>query len=126
MNETLDLYDKINTTGVSWLRWNAHERHQKLGIKDFDVHNEIHLWLLRLMNVYQISFADTKTDPIYLQCGIIDFIQVQKYKIKNIKRYTKKNDEVFLIEPELFAREVCQNYDKAAEYVKEIYNTYWG
>ena len=116
------LFDNINTTAVHWLTWNSMKYNQPLGIKKFNRKNKIHLWLLHIMNSFSIGEGYKN---FYIDCSLIDYMYI-KYikKIHQIKRVNNKND-VFLIEPELFAKEVCEQFNKESIIVEDIYNQYW-
>lgn len=123
MKTQFTLYDSINTMAVRWLLANAKERKTLLGIKDFKKENKTHLWLLELMDCYSVSM---KYVDIYLQCSLIDFLWM-KYvmKVRHIKRW-HNNHNVFLIEPEVFAKEITNQYNQEASIVEDIYDEYWG
>jgi len=108
---------------VRWLLANAKERKALLGIKNFKKENKTHLWLLKLMDCYSISM---KYVDIYLQCSLIDFLWM-KYvmKVRHIKRW-HGNHNVFLIKPEVFAKEITGQYNQEASIVEDIYDEYWG
>lgn len=116
------LFDNINTTAVRWLTWNSIKYNQPLGIKKFSRKNKIHLWLLHIMNSFSIGAG---YENFYIDCSLIDYMYI-KYikKIHHIKRVNNKID-VFLIEPELFAKEVCEQFNKESIIVEDIYNQYW-
>ena len=118
----LDLYDNINTTAARWLVWNSKERKQPLGIKNFSKNDQKDLWLLHLMISFSVA---TGYSDFYLDCSWIDYLYI-KYikKIKHIKKMNGKVD-VFLIESDLFAKEVCEHFDKESEIVEDIYVIYW-
>jgi len=121
-NVDLDLFDKINTLGARWLVWNSKERKQPLGIKKFTRKSSIHMWLLYIMNSTSIA---TGYQDFYLDCSWIDYLYIKFIrKIRHVKKANKKID-VFLIEPELFAKEVCERFNYAGSTVGYIYDEYW-
>jgi hypothetical protein len=63
---------------------------------------------------------------IYLQCSLVDFLWM-KYimKVRRIKRW-HGNHNVFLIEPEIFAKEITNQYNQESSIVEDIYDEYWG
>lgn len=119
----LDLYDSINTMAARWLMWNSRERKQPLGIKDFKRKNKIHLWLLYIMNSFSITAG---YEDFYLDCSWFDYLYIRYIKrMRHVKKMNGKTD-VFLIESELFAKEICECFEKDADFVQYIYDMYWG
>lgn len=118
----LNLYDNINTMAARWLVWNSKERKQPLGIKNFTRKNKIHLWLLWVMISFSVA---TGYKDFYLDCSWFDYFYIRY--IKRIKHIKKMNGivDVFLIEPELFAKEVCERFDMDSKTVEDIYDMYW-
>lgn len=117
-----NLYDSINTLGARWLTWNSKERKADLGIKGFNNHNKIHLWLLYLMKSYSIGNG---YKDIYIDCPFYIYLWF-KYvkKIKQLK-YWRTNSNVFLIDPEIFTKELCDCFKKSPKIVEQIYDEYW-
>lgn len=119
----LDLYDSINTMAARWLMWNSKERKQPLGIKDFKRKNKIHMWLLHIMSSFSVAAG---YEDFYLDCSWFDYFYIRFIKrMRHVKKMNGKID-VFLIEPELFAKEVCECFERKADFVQYIYDMYWG
>ena len=114
-------YDAINTLAARWLVWNAKERKQPLGIKQFKSKDFTHMWLLNIMNSFSIASGYV---DFYLDCPFWTYLYI-KYvkKFKHAKRF--KGQDMFLIEPELFAAEVCGHFGERPDMVKYIYKNYW-
>lgn len=116
-----DRYDAINTLATRLLMWNAKNKKQPLGIKQFKSKDSMHMWLLNIMNSFSVAsgYAD-----FYLDCSFWTYLYI-KYikKFKHVKRFKKEN--VFLIEPELFAAEVCEHFGERPDMVEYIYEDYW-
>lgn len=116
-----DKYDAINTLAARWLVWNSKEKKKPLGIKQFKCKKLTHMWLLNIMNSFSIvsGYVD-----FYLDCSFWTYLYI-KYikKFKHAKRF--KGQDVFLIEPELFAAEVCGHFGERPDIVKYIYEGYW-
>ena len=117
-----DKYDPINTLAARWLVWNSKEKKKPLGIKQFKCKKLTHMWLLNIMNSFSIASG---YEDFYLDCSFWTYLYI-KYikKFKHIKRF--KNEDVFLIEPELFAVEVCEQFGERPNKVEYIYEDYWG
>lgn len=118
----LTLFDGINTLAARWLVWNSKANKQPLGIKNFKRKNPIHMWLLYIMNSVSVA---TGYQDFYLNCSLIDYLYIRFIrKMRHVKR-TKNNIGVFLIEPKIFAKEVCENFNQTEDIVGYIYNEYW-
>lgn len=121
-NLDFNLLDQINTLAARWLVWNSKQQKRPLGIKSFTRKNSIHMWLLYMMN--SVSIATGYLD-FYLECSWIDYLYIRFIrKMRHVKKINK-NVDVFLIEPELFAKEVCQNFNYEKEITSHIYEQYW-
>lgn len=116
-----DRYDAINTLAVRWLIWNAKERKQPLGIKQFKSKDSSHMWLLNIMNSFSIASGYV---DFYLDCSFWTYLYI-KYvkKFKHAKWF--KGQDIFLIEPELFISEVCSALNEHDDIVGYIYEDYW-
>ena len=118
----LTLFDGINTLAARWLVWNSKANKQPLGIKNFKRKNPIHMWLLYIMNSVSVA---TGYQDFYLKCSLIDYLYIRFIrKMRHVKRI-KNNVDVFLIEPKIFAKEVCENFNQTEDIVGYIYNEYW-
>lgn len=118
----LNLFDEINTLAARWLVWNSKERKKPLGIKGFKRKNVTHMWLLHIMASFSVAAG---YQDVYLDCSWIDYLYIRFIKkFHYIKKMNKKVD-AFLIEPELFAKEVCSNFNCSEDIVKYIYDEYW-
>ena len=116
-----DRYDAINTLAARWLVWNAKERKQPLGIKQFKYKDYTHMWLLNIMNSFSIASGYV---DFYLDCSFWTYLYI-KY-IKKFKHAKKiRNENVFLIEPAVFSAEVCEHFGEQPDIVKYIYEDYW-
>ena len=121
-DEKLKLYDNINTLATRWLIWNASERNQPIGIKKFNWKNKTDLWLLNLMRSYGVFNGYV---VYFLDCPFLIYFYMRYiYKDRYI-RWAKREKNVFLIEPELFAKEVCSNFGVNGSITEEIYDEYW-
>ena len=119
----LDLYDSINTIAARWLEKKKKTRELPLGIKKFERKNKIHLWLLHIMSVFSVAAG---YEDFYIDCSWFDYFYIRCIKKINHARKMKRKTNAFLIEPELFAKEVCEKFARSSEDVKYIYDTYWG
>ena len=121
-NLDFNLLDQINTLAARWLIWNSKEQKKPLGIKKFTRKNPIHMWLLYIMN--SISIVTGYSD-FYLDCSWIDYLYVRFIrKMRHVKKINR-NTNTFLIEPEIFIKEVCENFGQAENIVGYIYDKYW-
>ena len=120
--DDLNLFDQINTLAARWLVWNSKQRKQSLGIKKFTRKNASHMWLLYIMN--SVSVATGYSD-FYIDCSWIDYLYVRFIrKMRHVKKINR-NTNTFLIEPEIFIKEVCENFDQTENIVGYIYDKYW-
>ena len=118
----LVLFDQINTLAARWLVWNSRDKKMPLGIKGFSRKNSTHMWLLYVMNSVNIA---TDYLDFYLDCSWIDYLYIKFIrKIKHVKKINK-NTSVFLIDPNIFANEVCKNFQQTEDIVSYIYDEYW-
>lgn len=118
----LNLYDNINTWAVRWLIWNAEDKKINLGIKQFNRHNKMHLWLLYMMNSYSIARG---YETIYINCSFWSYLWLKYIKgLKQVQRW-RIGDKALLIEPLTFAKELCKGFNEAPQITEKIYDTYW-
>ena len=74
------------------------------------------------MNAFSVAAG---YEDFYLDCSWINFLYV-KYIVKmNHAKKTNRKVDVFLIEPKLFAKEVCDQFVKEEKIVEDIYDEYW-
>lgn len=80
------------------------------------------MWLLYIMNSVSIA---TGYQDFYIECSWIDYLYVRFIrKMRHVKK-VNKNTNTFLIEPEIFTKEVCENFGYDKKIVSYIYEQYW-
>ena len=121
-NLDFNLLDQINTLAARWLVWNSKEQKKPLGIKKFTRKNSTHMWLLYIMNSVSIV---TGYPDFYLDCSWIDYLYIRFIRKMRHVRKVNKSINIFLIEPEIFTKEVCEKFDYDKSIVGYIYDQYW-
>ena len=123
MEKNFDLYDKINTTAVQWLTYNAKAHNKPIGIKNFFKHNLYHMWLLHMMQNYSIFNGYVN---YYIEGNFFTFLYLRYIrKFKNL-RY-RFNKDVLMIEVGLFVDELISCFDNVnPSIIEQMYKEYWG
>lgn len=80
------------------------------------------MWLLYIMNSVSVA---TGYQDFYVDCSWIDFLYIRFIrKMRHVKKINR-NTNTFLIEPETFIKEVCENFNQTENIVDYIYDKYW-
>ena len=121
-NNKYQMYDAINTTAVRWLTSFADKHEAALCIKDFDIKNKHHLWLLEMLKSYSIF---NNYCSYYIQSNIFIYLYLRIFKrFKHIRLYSKSKKMSF-IDPAIFVEELTNCYEENPYIINAIYNAYY-
>ena len=121
--EKLQLYDNMNSLAVRWLKHNADLHQKPLGIKNFGRHNYYHMWLLRMLQNYNV-FTEYKSN-YYIDGSFINYLYLRFIKGFKHLRYKTAHTDALMIEVPVFCDELAVAFNQPASIIEDIYKEYY-
>ena len=122
-----NLYDSIIQNGVKWICGCTESyggNYTYVGINNFNRKDKTHCWLLNLLKVYKYF---TVQHIIFVKTSLINYLWIRYIKkFRYFKKIHKATDNILLIDPYLFAKELCEAHNVDPSIVEEIYQEYCG
>lgn len=120
MEENFQKYDKINTTAVTWIKYQG-LKHNKIGLSNFNPKRKDHLWLLHMFKSY--SYLSGYCD-YYVKTDLWSYLKLKRNKdFKHLKRYIIQPD-IYFIDCLVFIQEINSIYNDQ-DIFNKIYDAYF-
>ena len=121
MEEKYLLYDSINTTAVRWLTLYQRDQCKEIGILKFN-NSVTHLWFLKMLENYRIF---NNYSSYYINCNFWEYLRLRYIKKFKGLRRVKKNQNIALIDADVFIDELTTAFQVDVSIIGEIYEKYW-